>query len=367
MAFSSGTFTFTSNSFAPSPTLNTVISETAAASTWSELETALSTAVLKDGTQTITANLPMGGFKLTGLAAGSAAGNSVRWEQTAPGLMTTLGDTIYASAANTAARLPATADVAANATTSNIWGAREIILTGGAVTFTDIADAPYVGAVAWVKQNAAHVWTDGAVFNVQGGANYTAAADDWIRVYATTVSTFEVTIFTAALTPFVDTNPVVIGGTDATKKLRFEVDGLTTATTRTITVPDANLTLPTVTSQALQEAATDNSVYVTSGLQQFHPSAAKAWGEAGVTGNLVIGYNIASVIDDAVGQISYVIGTDMSSVNYVINYTFEATAFNGMSRISLIAAGSFQISVVNAAGSLTDPISHHAAAFGDQA
>jgi len=95
------------------------------------------------------------------------------------------------------ARLVATATVAAHATTSDIWVAREIILSGAAVTFTDIADAPYVGAVAWVKQNAAHIWTDGAVFDVQGGANYTAAASDWIRVYATTVSTFEVTIFRA--------------------------------------------------------------------------------------------------------------------------------------------------------------------------
>ena len=89
------------------------------------------------------------------------------------------------------------ATVAAHATTMNPWVAQVIVASGGAVTFTDIADAPYVGAVVWVKMNAAHVWTDGATFNVQGGANYTAAADDWIRIYATTVSTFEITIFKA--------------------------------------------------------------------------------------------------------------------------------------------------------------------------
>lgn len=42
---------------------------------------ALSTAVLKDGTQTITANLPMSGFKFTGLGAGTLAGHSLRYEQ----------------------------------------------------------------------------------------------------------------------------------------------------------------------------------------------------------------------------------------------------------------------------------------------
>lgn len=97
--------------------------------------------------------------------------------------------------------LVATASVAAHATTMNLWAAKENVLTGGAVTVTDIVDAPYAGAVTWVKMNAAHVWDDGAVFNVQGGADYTAAADDWIRIYATTVSTFEITVFKANGTP----------------------------------------------------------------------------------------------------------------------------------------------------------------------
>lgn len=38
-------------------------------------------AIQKDGSVTFTANQPMGGFKLTGLAAGSGAGDSVRYEQ----------------------------------------------------------------------------------------------------------------------------------------------------------------------------------------------------------------------------------------------------------------------------------------------
>lgn len=46
-----------------------------------DLTTALSTAVYKDGQQTITANIPMSSFKLTGLAAGTTAGDSVRYEQ----------------------------------------------------------------------------------------------------------------------------------------------------------------------------------------------------------------------------------------------------------------------------------------------
>lgn len=110
MPYSSGTFSFTSNSFAPSPVTGTTISSTAAAATWSELATALSTCVLKDGTQTLTANIPMASFKLTGLAAGSTNGDSVRWQQSPEGLLSAKGGLISASAANTPSVLAVGAD-----------------------------------------------------------------------------------------------------------------------------------------------------------------------------------------------------------------------------------------------------------------
>ena len=43
--------------------------------------------------------------------------------------------------------------------------------------------------------------------------------------------------------PVADTTSIVEGSADATKEIRFEVDGLTTSTTRTITVPDKDLTI----------------------------------------------------------------------------------------------------------------------------
>lgn len=104
------------------------------------------------------------------------------------------------------AALPATASVAAHATTCDVWTAWETVLTGGAVTFTDIADAPYAGAVAWVRMNAAHIWTQGATFTVRGGATYTTASGDWVRIRATTTSTFDVTIF-----PVSNASETVIG------------------------------------------------------------------------------------------------------------------------------------------------------------
>ncbi len=83
MPFSSGSFSLVAG--------NPVVTATTITSSWanntlSDIATGLSTCLLKDGTQNPTANLPMAGFKLTGLGAGSAAGDSVRWEQLASSL-----------------------------------------------------------------------------------------------------------------------------------------------------------------------------------------------------------------------------------------------------------------------------------------
>lgn len=58
MPFSSGTFTFTSTTFAPSPVTGTTISSSDAATAWSEIATGLTTTVLKDGSQTTTSSVP---------------------------------------------------------------------------------------------------------------------------------------------------------------------------------------------------------------------------------------------------------------------------------------------------------------------
>lgn len=79
MSFSGGVFSI--NTSGQPVVTNTVISSTAFNLLTADLATGLSTCMLKDGTQTITANIPMSSFKFTGLAAGSASGDSVRYEQ----------------------------------------------------------------------------------------------------------------------------------------------------------------------------------------------------------------------------------------------------------------------------------------------
>ena len=79
MAFSSGTFSL----YSPG---NPVVTGTTISSSWanntlSDIATGLSTCVLKDGTQTMTANLPMSSFRITGLGAATARTDAVRASQ----------------------------------------------------------------------------------------------------------------------------------------------------------------------------------------------------------------------------------------------------------------------------------------------
>lgn len=61
----------------------TLITAAAFNAVMQDIATALSTALYKDGQQVNAANQAMGGFKLTGLGAGSSNGESVRYEQLA--------------------------------------------------------------------------------------------------------------------------------------------------------------------------------------------------------------------------------------------------------------------------------------------
>ena len=175
--------------------------------------------------------------------------------------------------------------------------------------------------------------------------------------------------------PFLDSHAVVEGGTDRTKKVRFEVDGLTTATTRVLTVLDADFTLGAAT-QAEQETGTSNTVPVTPGRQHFHPSAAKAWVHFNSAGNPAASYNFSSVTDNGVGNWTVNIAADMSSANYVGGITGGQTNPGTLRGVnfnlaSAPAAGTFQILATDAVDGVTlrdptNPNQIHMWVFGDQ-
>lgn len=76
-----GSGVFQINSTGQPVVVGTTVSDTVFNALTNDLATGLSNCVTKDGQQTVTANIPMASFKLTGLAAGTANGDSVRFEQ----------------------------------------------------------------------------------------------------------------------------------------------------------------------------------------------------------------------------------------------------------------------------------------------
>ena len=76
-----GSGTFNINSAGQPVVSGTVISSTAFNALTSDLATGLTTALTKDGQTTPTANITLGGYKITNLAAGTAATDAVRFDQ----------------------------------------------------------------------------------------------------------------------------------------------------------------------------------------------------------------------------------------------------------------------------------------------
>ena len=286
------------------------------------------------GTAANTANRLAVGANETRLVADSGELTGLKYvADTVNYLITAAGGTIEGTGAGVVAEKPASATVAAHATTCDVWSARETILSGAAVTFTDLPLGDYVGQVAWVRMNAAHIWTQGAVFTVQGGATYTTAANDWLRIEAITVSTFSVTIFPAS--------------------------GLAVAASAT---------------QAEQETGTDLTKTVTPGRQQFHQSAAKAWGTADGAGTIQVSFNVASTTDTAVGDMLFNFTTSFSGADvcFVVSAQIDtgATAATTYAQnVMNTSTGTSSVRIRNARvsdGALTDPNRFIFSAFGDQ-
>lgn len=129
-----------------------------------DIASGITNALAKDGQNTPTANLPMGAKKLTGLAAGSAAGESVRYEQA-----NVIGET----------------SITANATTADIFAAptARVLFNGTGVTVTAF---PSSSLDTWkiVRFNGINTLTHSAGLVIIGGLNITTASGDTALIYS---------------------------------------------------------------------------------------------------------------------------------------------------------------------------------------
>ena len=223
-------------------------------------------------------------------------------KNTLSGLLTMSGKSI----------IEANASIAAHATTMDPWSlGNYVTLTGTAVTFTGIANAPQAGAEVELYMNAAHVFTNGAVFEVDGNQNYTATIGD--RVLLRAKSTTVITVHPR------------------------KADGTSVVAT-------------TAATQADQETATSTTLMVTPGRQQYHPSAAKAWVNFNGTGTVAIrsSYNVSSITDVATGDYTVNMTNAFSDANYAPVVTLSGIP--GVSR-----AGPVSLHIVVSTGAEVAP------------
>lgn len=137
----------------------------------------------------------------------------------------------------------------------------------GATAFTGLSDVPSSYSGEGGKLVAVNSGATGLEFVSGSGlylsrtiGDYTVdaapdGAGDYVLFYDSSASTWDRVLIDDLGTgggggdtlPVVDTTGIAKGSVDATKVVRLEVDGLTTGTTRVITVPDANVDLTPTT------------------------------------------------------------------------------------------------------------------------
>ena len=368
-----------------------------------DMATGMELAVLRDGQNSPSANLPMNSYKHTGVASASGSSSRTEYASTATvqdGAILDAGDTGGSATAFTATLSPAITAYADKqlfrVKFNAAFGANPTIAFNGLT-----AKKMYY----MVGSTATQLTTDNVPQNYVGLLRYDSSLDSSAGAFLLTnpplalrpaITAADITGLTAETAPATD-DLVVLSDTSesgAANKMTLAnlvtvVNALTEDTTPDVSndfvltydasasaakkVKPTNLA-PSAATQAQQETASSTSVYVSPGRQQFHPSAAKAWclfdgtGTPAVTGTP---YNVSSITDNGTGDHTVNWTTSFSSANYCV-----VTANNGYTGVKAVttciralAAGSVRVMTQQLSSdtvSAVDLTQICVAAFGDQ-
>jgi len=193
----------------------------------------------------------------------------------------------------------------------------------GTTTITSIDTTGTVGTLIKLHFDGILTLTHHATNLVlPSGANITTAAGDEFEFLEYSAGAYRCTGYALAsgksivgvTAAFTDTDHIVEGSADATKTVRMEVDGLTTATERVITMPDQNvdLTPTTGTFQGTDATLTSIAALGTAADKFAYTTGVDTWAEASIT---AAG---RAILDDAAASdqrttLGLVIGTDVQA------------------------------------------------------
>lgn len=318
------------------------------------MATGLSTCITKDGQTTVTANLPMAGYRHTGVGNGSARTDYAAMGQVQDGKVN------WVAAGGTVDAITATYSPAI---TALVDGQQCCIRTSG----TNVSTTPTFSPNGIIARTI-----------VKGGGSALVAGDmpnEAILRYNLANTRWEllnpVYPFAPSSAPFIDSTAIIKGSADATKLLRIDVDGFTTGTTRVMTPPDENFTVvglsttQTLTNKSLSDSTTfiiDNvdgtkkAQFQASGIttgttrtitipnkngtmamtSDIVESPVKAWVRFdGTDGSIDADSNVTSVTRTGTGKYTINITSATADANYVVTGMARAQGTGAVTAVTL--------------------------------
>jgi hypothetical protein len=353
----------------------------------------------RDGGNQPIANLPMNGYRFTGMGAGEDRGDGVRVGQVQDGVFTWGG-----VAGGTASAITLTLDPAITA-----YAAGQLFLFEAAEDSTGATDVNINGvgsanlfkfdgtvelAAGDIQDGGIYlIGCDGTDFHLIGGLApslspmipLTPAADRF--VYFTSATAAVMGTITAAGRALLDdadnaTQRTTLGlGTMAVETAAnylTKADNLNSVADKPTAFANIKQTATSSASGVLEvadqtemEAASAADRAVTPGNANWHPGMAKCWGVvnfSGGTPTLAASHNITSITDLGVGETRFTIATDFSSANWSCQVTHDATAagFTDYHYATDRLAGTVTAFSQDNGGSGSDGTSIQMVGFGDQ-
>jgi hypothetical protein len=209
-------------------TANTLIESAKANTSIADIYTILGSAIYKDGQQVTTARIPFASGIQTDTVTEKTSDTGV-----------TLDSVLLKDG-----RIDTTqgADIASAATVNLETATGNVVDVTGTTTITAVTLSQ--GHWRLVRFTGALTLTNGASLVLPNAVDYTTAAGDYVLFVGYAASVVRAYIFpTSGPIPFVDTQTIVVGSADKTKKIRVEADNLSTATTRVLTPMDKDATV----------------------------------------------------------------------------------------------------------------------------
>jgi hypothetical protein len=338
----------------------------------------------KDGGNTATANLPMGGFRHTNVGDAAARTQYASFGQVQDG-----DATYYPTVGGTANAI--TISGAGAAITAYVAGQTFSFIAASTNTSTTTLTVDSVSAIDVRKNDGSAtalsggeivanaltvVQYNGSVFllmstNLQGldlTAIEALSGTGILRRSGTNTWALD-----ADVTHLADTTADRLYGTDGSgNSSLITLSGLTlsAAALSVDAASDSAAGKIEIAVQSEMETGTSTTLAVTPGRQHFHPGHPKCWGYVTVSGGtptLQTSHNITSITDTDVGKLTWTIATDFSSANWASLGTQGESGEGRAPTVQNKAAGTIEIGHKSVGAGFTDPSEWSFVGFGDHA